>query len=103
MTHTPVESSNIHSLGHENNVLEVRFKCGPCYGRGSVTIDGEPQTCPKCKGAGHNGYRYHGVPAEIHARVLAGEPAGPNEKPSVGKAFNRLVRANQAFRMERIP
>lgn len=83
MQHKKVDSSNIYSIAHEGDALEVRFTCNKCKGAG----------CESCTNAGHSGtYKYSGVPADIHSRVIAGEPVEKGGKASVGSAFNRLVR-----------
>lgn len=91
MRHANVNSSNLYSLGYESGELEVRFRCQSCNGAG----------CSSCVESGHTGtYKYADVPPAIHARVLAGEPAEQGGKPSVGSAFNRLVRGKFAGKKE---
>ncbi len=95
MTHRRVKSSNIHSLAHQGTTLEARFNCPKCAGKGSIqTTDfaGKQQDnqCGACNGNGHTGtHVYQGVPAAVHQKVLGA--------PSVGKAFNLLVRGNYKF------
>lgn len=77
MTHTRLKSSSIHSMAHDGKDLEVRFICGKCKAAGTW--------CPACNGAGHGKtYTFHGVPAEVHAKVIGAK--------SVGKAFAELVK-----------
>lgn len=96
MNHQRVKSSNIHSIAHEKDVLEVRFNCSKCAGAGSVsTTDfrGQEQKhqCSACSGNGHTGtYRYSGGPAELHGKMIA-------EADSPGAAFNLLVRGNKDY------
>lgn len=98
MNHAHVDTStNIYSLAHEGDSLEVRFRCSACHGTGKRF----PGDCGKCGGAGHTGtYSYQGVTAEIYQRVLAGEREVPGGKPSVGSAFNRLVRGKYRERKD---
>lgn len=53
MNHTPLKSSTIHSIAHDPAIgaLEVKFKDG-------------------------NTYRYDGVPAVVHQRMLRSESPG---------------------------
>ncbi len=87
MTHARLKSSSIHSMAHDGTDLEVRFICGKCKGgtQPSFVPAGVPWKCQACNGAGHGKtYTFHGVPAEVHAKVLASK--------SVGKAFAELVK-----------
>ena len=104
MTHHKVDSSNVHSIGHEHDVLEIRFRCGACKGSGAE-FPGHPRTekCERCDGTGHTGtYRYVGVPATLYAKVATGEPAVPGGKPSVGSAYFRLIRSTGLFKEEKV-
>ena len=67
MRRVPVESSSLDSVGYENEVLEIRFDNGGIY-------------------------RYHGVPAEVHAELM--------EADSKGRFFNAEVRG--AYRFTRL-
>lgn len=51
MQRTPVQSSNIHSVGYDNGVLEIQF---------------------------HNGgiYQYFDVPAQVYEALLAADSKG---------------------------
>lgn len=106
MNHTRVLSSNIHSIGHHGNILEVHFKCGKCKGEGftvrtSATGAERRDGCSACHNTGHTGtYRYSPVSAEKHADILAGR-SGDAEKSSVGSAFHRLVRLNPDVKVEK--
>lgn len=51
MNMQPVDSSNIESVGYENDTLAVKFKSGKTY-------------------------TYPGVPAELHAQMLQAESVG---------------------------
>lgn len=75
MTRTPVQSSNIASIGYDEatQTLEVEFK-----GRSST-----PNTL----------YKYEGVPKETHDKLMASH--------DVGKMFTSLVR-NANYRYMRI-
>ena len=64
MQMTPVQSSNIHSIGHDGADTYVTFK----------NKDGSPAST----------YRYAGVPAEKHAELAAAD--------SVGKHLNAHFR-----------
>lgn len=66
MERTPVKSSQIASIGHDGEVLEVEFK-----GKYGNTI-----------------YRYP-APADVHQRLL---DADADPEQSVGKVFHELVK-----------
>lgn len=51
MNRTPVQSSNIHSVGFENGVLEIQFHSGGLY-------------------------QYFDVPSSIHAGLMAASSKG---------------------------
>ncbi len=75
MTHRLVKSTNVYSIAHEDNKMEVRFKCAKCDGEG----------CENCEQKGHaSTYEYEGVPAETFAKVA--------ESASVGSAFHLLIK-----------
>jgi hypothetical protein len=63
MQRTPVQSSNIASVGFDDGVMEVEFTNGRVY-------------------------RYVGVPSDIYQRVMF----GLDDDASVGKRFNKLIR-----------
>lgn len=99
MKHARVKSSNVHSIAHEGDVLEVRFNCSTCHGEGHVSVDGftgpEARECTACGGVGHKGtYRYAGVPRSMHDHIAGSE--------SPGKAFNSLIRGNPQFKAEKL-
>lgn len=81
MNRTPVDSSNIHSIGHDETGLEVQFHRAGCA-RGSKPVEGRQAAC-NCPGG--DVWHYPGVPAETHAKVITA--------PSVGAAFHRHVKA----------
>ena len=108
MKHEKVKSTNIHSLAHDGDILEARFKCGKCGGEGSVKVRDfagveSTQGCSTCNGAGHGPtYRYLGVPKELHDRVLAGDHGIEGRKASVGTAFMTHIRSNKDFKVEKL-
>lgn len=60
---TPVNSSNMHSAGHDGQGQLVRFHVAGC-----PRTKGAAEAC-NCKGGPT--YRYPGVPLELHAQMLA--------------------------------
>lgn len=56
----PVKSSNIAEIGHEGTTLHVRFR------------------------GGNKTYVYEGVPADVHAELMASE--------SVGRHFAQVIK-----------
>jgi hypothetical protein len=108
MTHERVRSSNVHSMAHSDQTLEVRFNCNACRGDGVIPVtsfDGQPKAvnCGSCHGTGHTGtYRYVGVPKSLYDRVLAGDHGFRERPKSVGVAFNVLIRGNPQFKGEKL-
>lgn len=109
MTHHRVKSSNLYSIAFEHDqkdkllgnpgTMEVRFLCQACKGTGEGYQFQAPlnrmvkHSCGNCKGDGHTGTYRGKVPPRIYEAVK-------NDK-SPGSAFNRLVRGNSEFRMEK--
>lgn len=60
-----VKSSNIHAIGWADGTLTVHFKNGTAYS-------------------------YTGVPADVHAKLMAAE--------SVGKAFGETIKGRYDFK-----
>ena len=83
MTRTPVDSSNIRSIGHGETGLEVQFHRKGCS-RMSRPPKGETLRAG-CNCIGGDIWHYRGVPAETHQRVMA--------SPSIGAAFHAHVKA----------
>lgn len=84
MTRTPVDSSNIHSMGWDETGQEVQFHAKECARRRSVgkgEAYGHPGVCD-CKGG--DVYHHAGVPAELHSMTMSA--------PSVGSFYMRYVR-----------
>jgi hypothetical protein len=77
MNRTPVDSSNIHSVGHDETGLEVQFHAKDCAARGSVN---------KCTCKGGDCYHYAGVPAEIHRAMMADRSIGSHFTTQVKNA-----------------
>lgn len=80
MTRTPVDSSNIHSVGHDATGLEVQFHRTGCAKR--QTKKGDDADC-NCSGG--ECYHYAGVPAEVHEAML--------KAPSVASYFHSQVKS----------
>jgi hypothetical protein len=80
MNRTPVDSSNVHSIGHDATGLEVQFHSKGCALR-SRSGDGVDQTC-NC--AGGDVYHHADIQADLHAELMAA--------PSVGAHYNKHVR-----------
>ncbi len=72
MQRTPVDSSNVHSVGHDETGLEVQFHRAGCA-RGTGPIK-DPDTGEKfqaaCNCPGGDVWHYPGVPAEIGAGIM---------------------------------
>lgn len=81
MAHHRLNSSNLYSIAHEGETLEVRFNCSWCGGSGKAS----GSACPRCASTGHTGgHVYRGVPAKAYEEIL--------KASSPGKAFNTLVK-----------
>lgn len=101
MTHHKVKSSNLYSLAHDGENLEVRFNCQACGGTGhgiqtqlGMTGSRTPTKCGNCKGQGFNGTYRGPVPGKVYLEV--------RDAKSPGAAFNKLVRGNSAYKLEKI-
>jgi len=84
MKRTLVDSSNVHSHGHDETGLEVQFHVDACPRRRSVgkgAVYGTPGVCD-CKGG--DVFHYPGFPAEEYAKLTAA--------PSFGSHFMKHVR-----------
>lgn len=100
MTHRLVKSTNVYSVAHEGDKMEVRFKCAKCDGSGpDVPMMGEivrplAAHCLSCGGIGHGPtYEYEGVDAATFAKV--------SEADSVGSAFHLLIKGK--FTTNKLP
>lgn len=82
MTRTPVDSSNVHSIGHDATGMEVQFHRTGCS-RMSKPPKGETIQAG-CNCIGGQVYHYPGFPAEDHAALMAA--------PSIGSHFMKHVR-----------
>lgn len=92
MTHRLVNSTNVYSIAHEGDKMEVRFKCQKCDGKGY--LDFEWAACSGCLGAGRSEtYQYRGVDAATFAKV--------SESASVGSAFHLLIKGK--FKTNKLP
>lgn len=83
MTRTPVDSSNVHSIGHDATGMEVQFHRTGCS-RMSKPPKGETIQAG-CNCIGGDVYHYAGVPADVHAAVISSS--------SVAGALHRYVKA----------
>lgn len=83
MKRTAVDSSNVHSVGHDETGLEVQFHRTGCS-RMSKPPKGETIHAG-CNCVGGDVYHYPGVPAEIHAAVIG--------SASVASALHKFVKA----------
>lgn len=94
MNRTPVDSSNIHSIGHDETGLEVQFHRIDCS-RMSKPPKGETIQAG-CNCVGGNVYHYSGVPAHVHQAMMAA--------PSVGSHFTTQVKnAKDAYGILKYP
>lgn len=106
MQHTRLKSSNLYSIAHDGaDTMEVRFLCQACNGTGAATVVGnqqfptlanaKPGKCSNCKGDGFSGTYSGKVPAKVFEQVKGDK--------SPGQAFNRLVRGNSVYKLQRQP
>lgn len=96
MNRTPVDSSNLHSVGHDETGLEVQYHSRDCARRRSFP-DGDGGSRPgKCDCEGGEVWRYPGVPAELHQKMIAA--------PSVGSHFTTQIKnAKDAYGFLKYP
>lgn len=88
MNRTPVNSSNMHSIGWDETGQEVQYHAKDCAGRKKPQKrdgHGDPELMPGCDCNGGEVWHYPGVPAEVHLRVI--------NAPSVGSAFHDHVKS----------
>ena len=83
MNRTPVDSSNIHSIGHDETGLEVQFHRTGCS-RMSKPPKGETIQAG-CNCIGGDVWHYPGVPADLHGEIVKSE--------SPGAAFHKRVKS----------
>lgn len=84
MNRTPVDSSNVHSHGHDETGLEVQFHADDCARRRSIGKGERYGTAGVCNCKGGDVFHYAGFPAEKYAELAAA--------PSFGSHFMKHVR-----------
>lgn len=86
MNREKIDSSAVRELGHDETGCEVQYHRTGCARASRAVID--PDTGEKhqagCNCVGGDVYHHPGVPAELHAAVMA--------SPSVGQAFGRSIK-----------
>lgn len=83
MIRTPVDSSNLHSIGHDETGLEVQFHATNCAKRQSKLVDG-----PDCDCRGGGIYHYPTVSAQEHQDLMAAESVGSHFMKHIRNAKN---------------
>ncbi len=78
MDRIKVDSSSLHSLGHDGTGTEAAF-----HQKGCARTLKAPET-KECNCAGGEPYHYPGVPAELHSMVISSQ--------SVGASFARMIK-----------
>lgn len=84
MNRTAVDSSNLHSIGHDETGLEVQFHAIDCAARATVN---------KCTCKGGTVYHYAGVPAELHQQMMAARSVGSHFTTQVKNAKHPETKA----------
>lgn len=94
MTRTPVDSSNVHSVGHDETGLEVQFHRTGCA-RGMKPPKGETIQAG-CNCIGGDVWHYADVPAHVHQAMMS--------SPSLGSHFTSQVKnAKDAYGILKYP
>lgn len=85
MNRVKVDSSSIHSIGHDETGLEVQFHAKDCPATTWKPVGPTEKMTPGvCNCSGGDCYHYPGVPAELHSMVMAA--------PSIGAFFAKNVK-----------
>lgn len=86
MTRTPVDSSSIHSIAHDETGLEVQFHRTGCARaeRPAKDRDTGEKRQAACNCAGGEVYHYPGVGKDLHEYLMLA--------PSIGAAFATKVK-----------
>ncbi len=83
MTRNKVDSSNIHSMAHDESGAEVQFHAKGCARAKAQRAPADPQRVCDC--AGGQTFFYPGVPPEVYLRVI--------NAPSIASAFHEHIKS----------